>query len=281
MKVTFWGVRGSIAVSGPQVARVGGNTTCVEIEAEGRRLIIDAGTGVRGLGDRLLAEARAADRPVEASLLFTHLHWDHVQGFPFFRPAFVPGTVLDLYGPGGAEGGLESVLDRQMQPPSFPVPLSAMAAAKRFHTVRDGQRLEIGPFEVVVRDTCHPQGALAYRVTAGGRSMCFATDTELGYTPELDEGIVELARGVDLLVHDAQYTPAQYAGADGGPSRRGWGHSSYVDAARAAARAGARAFALFHHDPEHDDATVGRIEADARTLFERSFAAREGVTVAL
>ncbi len=277
MKITFWGVRGSIATAGPQVARVGGNTTCIEVEGPNTRLIIDAGTGIRALGDRLLRRSRASGKPVEASVLFTHLHWDHIQGFPFFAPAFVPTTRLDLYGPAGADGhsSLQDVLTSQMCAPSFPVPLAAMGAKKVFHTAHGGSRFEIGELAITTSDLCHPQGALAYRVECGGKSMVFATDTELGVDDARDDALLTLAEGADLLIHDAQYTEAEYA------TRHGWGHSTYVAAARAARACGASRFALTHHDPEHDDDTIDGIVHDARSIFDASFAAREGVTVRL
>ena len=273
MQVTFHGVRGSIATSGPRFAGIGGNTTCIEVRHGAERLILDAGTGLRGLGDQLLGEARARGRPVKVTLLFSHLHWDHIQGFPFFAPAFVPGTELTLLGP-TEEGGaatLEDALAQQMTPPCFPVPLAAMAADKRFGTLVPGQTLEIGPFTVHARRRHHPQGVLGYRIEAGGKAVCFATD-------ELDPELLALAAGADLLIHDAQYTDAQYAGADG-PCRKGWGHSTYGTACTVAEAAGARRLALFHHDPGHDDRQVEAIEADARSRFMAAFAAREGVTI--
>ncbi|MBM3992483.1 MAG: MBL fold metallo-hydrolase, partial [Planctomycetes bacterium] len=215
MEIRFWGVRGSIAVAGAHVARIGGNTTCVEVEHDGARLIIDAGTGVRALGERL-------GGPVDATFLFTHLHWDHIQGFPFFKPAYMPASRLRLYGPVSERGAtLEEVLAAQMQPPGFPVPLAAMGAEKRFESVAGGASFAVGPFVIRTQALFHPQGSIAYRVEAGGASMCFATDTEIGRDPEVDESLVALARDVDLLIHDAQYTDEEYA------TRRGWGHSTY------------------------------------------------------
>lgn len=278
MQVTFWGVRGSIATSGPRFAGIGGNTTCVEITHRGARLILDAGTGLRGLGDKLLAESRALGRPVQATFLFSHTHWDHIQGFPFFAPAFVPGTELSLYGPRTEEGDLEAALDRQMRPPSFPVPLAAMGAHKRFGAIEPGQTVEIGPFEVTARLLDHPQGVLGYRIEAGGKAVCFATDTEQQSYAEIDPGLLELARNADLLIHDAQYTEPQYRG-EAGPKREGWGHSTYVAACQVAAAAEAKRLALFHHDPGHEDPTVEAIERDARGHFLNAFAARENVTV--
>lgn len=281
MEITFWGVRGSIATSGPQFARIGGNTTCLEVQHDGERLILDAGTGLRGLGEKLIAEARALGRRIKATFLFSHLHWDHIQGFPFFAPGFRPDTELALYGPRDESGlsGLEEALARQMQPPSFPVPLAAMASKKEFFTLQCGDVLGSGPFDVKTRALCHPQGSLGYRIEAGGRSFCFATDVE-HRSDGIDPAILELARGVDLLVYDAQYTVEEYEGRHG-PSRKGWGHSTYVAAAEIARAAGAKNLALFHHDPMHDDALVEAIEREAKAIFPASFAAREGATVRL
>jgi phosphoribosyl 1,2-cyclic phosphodiesterase len=283
MKITLWGVRGSIATSGPEFARVGGDTTCVEVQAAGSRLIVDAGTGVRALGAELLREARALGQPVEATFLFTHLHWDHIQGFPFFAPAFVPGATLALYGPTHADGStLEQVLRRQMQPPSFPVPLEAMAAHKTFGLVAPGDELGVGPFRIQVLALRHPQGSLGYRIEALGRSLCIATDTEHPEDGSVDDSLLELGRDVDLLIHDAQYTQAEYEGqAPCGPSRRGWGHSTHLAAAEAARAARAKRLLLFHHDPTHDDDMVDAIECDAQRHFAACRAARQRACIEL
>jgi phosphoribosyl 1,2-cyclic phosphodiesterase len=282
MHITFWGVRGSIAVAGAAFERTGGHTTCLEIEQDGHRLIIDAGTGVRPLGDKLAAQARALSRPRRVSMLFTHLHWDHIQGFPFFSPAFAPKSEIDLFGPIDDDGvsTVEDVLARQMQPPTFPITLDAMPAKKSFFTLVDGAELEIDDFVVRARALHHPQGSLGYRIERGGRAICFATDTEHPRDGSVDEALLELARDVDLLIHDAQYTEAEYHGRDG-PCRRGWGHSTYVAAARTARAAHARRLLLTHHDPGHDDAMVAAIEREARSLFPACRAARETQPVAL
>lgn len=283
MKITLWGVRGSIATSGPEFARIGGNTTCVEVEAAGARLILDAGTGVRALGDKLVAEARAFGRPIEATFLFSHLHWDHIQGFPFFRPAYLPDAAFELYGPVHEDGStLEQVLARQMQPPTFPVPLSAMPSRRSFATVAPGDELKLGPFRVMARALHHPQGALGFRVEAGSQVLCFATDTEHVAQNEVDEVVRDLARGADLLIHDAQYTDAEYSGAGAaGPPRKGWGHSTYLAAAKLARAAEVKRLLLFHHDPAHDDDLVEAIEGDARLHFAACRAARQGERVEL
>jgi len=277
MRIRFWGVRGSIATSGSEFAKFGGNTTCVEIEAGDQRLIIDAGTGLRPLGEKLSAQARLLGREVSATMLFTHLHWDHIQGFPFFGPAYQPTTELDLYGPLEEDDvtTLADVLTAQMTPPTFPIGLDAMAASKRFHVIGDQDVVELGDLVVRARSLSHPQGSLGYRVDYRGRSLCFATDTEHPSDGSVDEALLDLARGVDLFVCDAQYTEAEYEGRAAGPPRRGWGHSTYVAAARTARAAGARRLVLTHHDPNHDDEVVEAIEHEAQLLFPACRAASE------
>ncbi len=282
MQLTFWGVRGSIATSGPEFSTYGGNTTCLEVTSGDDRIILDAGTGLRALGQKLMAEASQLGAPIRTTFLFSHLHWDHIQGFPFFAPAFLPNTELNLYGPMDENGehSLQDVLSAQMRPPSFPVTLDAMASHKSFHTIRDSDELGTGGFDIRMKALCHPQGSLGFRIEAGGRSLCFATDTEHREDGTVDEALLDLARDVDLLVYDAQYTEDEYAGsATTGPSRKGWGHSTYVAATQIAKACGAARLALFHHDPAHADPMVAAIERDAQSYFPAAFAAREGLTI--
>jgi phosphoribosyl 1,2-cyclic phosphodiesterase len=267
MKVRFWGVRGSVAVSGGDFAATGGNTTCVEVEHEGERLILDGGTGLQALG-------RSLGSPTRATVLFTHVHWDHIQGVPFFAPAYHPDSELTFAG----APGLREALAEQMRPPQFPVSLDALSARLDFLELRPEVALEIGPFRVLPAAMVHPQGVLVYRIEAGGRSMVFATDVEHG--DRLDRRLLTLAEGADLLVHDAQYTAAEYEGRSG-PSRRGWGHSTWEQAVELGAKAGASRLALFHHDPVRTDRQVAGIEAVAGQRRIGTFAAREGGVVAL
>ena len=270
MEVRFWGVRGSVAASGSHVARIGGNTSCVEVTSRGHRLILDAGTGVRGLGEQMMQE-----QDLEATILWSHLHWDHVQGFPFFTPAFVPSAKLNLYGPGahGADS-LREILEKQMMPPSFPVPLAAMHSQMRFNAARPGEAFEIGPFRILPVDLPHPQGCLGYRIEAEGCSFFYATDVELALS-EIPPSIARAMEGVDALCLDAQYTPDEYEGRVG-PSRRGWGHSTMIEAAKIAHAVDARRLFLFHHDPAHNDDTVENMAEEARTWFAAAEPAREG-----
>ncbi len=272
MEIRFWGVRGSIAVSGARYARTGGNTTCVEVVHDGERLILDGGTGLRGLGEAL------GFAPVRATLLFSHLHWDHIQGVPFFTPAFHPDSDLTFAGIARETGCLRDALALQMRPPQFPVGLEMLRGARRFVDLPGMDVHEFGPFRVTPLEQHHPDGVVAYRVEAGGRALVFATDTEHGGAP--DGRLIALTEGADLLVHDAQYTPDEYEGR-AGPPRRGWGHSMWTEAVEVAVRAAASRVALFHHDPARDDDAVAVIEADARRRFAGAFAAREGLAVAL
>lgn len=271
MKVRFWGVRGSIAVSGPDTMRTGGNTSCVEVQHAGERLILDGGTGLRALGDSI------GFRPIRAHLLFSHVHWDHIQGVPFFTPAFHPDAELTFVGASRESGGLRDALARQMKPPQFPIGLDALSAQISWMDLK-AEPIELGPFRVTPVDLQHPDGILAFRIEAGGSSMVYATDVEHG--ARIDKRLVMLSEGADLLVHDAQYTHAEYLG-EGGPPRRGWGHSTWEQAVDVARQAEVGRLALFHHDPRRSDDDVAVIEAQARTRRAHTFAAREGAMVAL
>jgi phosphoribosyl 1,2-cyclic phosphodiesterase len=248
----------------------------VEVTSQGHRLILDAGTGIRALGEGMMREGM----PQRAALFFSHLHWDHVQGFPFFTPAWVPGVELALYGPGanGAQA-LEAVLARQMEPPHFPVPLSAMRSKRSFESALDGRTVEVGPFRVTPFDVPHPQGCLGYRVEADGHTFVYATDVELSVST-LTREVARNMEGADVLCLDAQYTPEEYAGSRGAP-RKGWGHSTMVDAAQVAAAVGARRLMLFHHDPAHNDDMVENMAEEARLHFAASEPAREGKRLVL
>ena len=263
MNVHFWGVRGSVPVSGDRYRETGGSTSCVEVTAADHRLILDAGTGLRALGEQL------GCRPLDLTLVFSHVHWDHIQGFPFFLPAFHPGSRLTLVG----APELAEALNAQMRPPTFPLTLDQIPAALEFKTLRPGCTLELGPFALSAATLSHPDDVLAIRVAAEGRSVVYATDHEHGRT--LDTGLVRFCEGTDLLIHDAQYTEEEYVGA-AGPPRRGWGHSCWDEAVDVARQASVGRLALFHHDPARDDDGVARIEAMAAARLPGTVAAREG-----
>jgi phosphoribosyl 1,2-cyclic phosphodiesterase len=274
LTVRFWGVRGSVPAPGPQTAAVGGNTSCVELRFGDEIIVLDAGTGLRGLGERLVA----AGRPVALSVLFSHVHWDHIQGFPFFPALFRSSTELALYGRPD-EGSLESALARQMTWPSFPVQLDAVPASLRYGSFELERPFAVGSAIVRAARLNHPNGVIAYRIEHDGRAVVYATDTE-HYAERIDEKLLGLAEGADLLIYDAQYTPEEYAGVIGG-SRAGWGHSTWVEGVRLARAAGVGSLVLFHHDPSHDDAAVAAIEQAAQTVLPGTVAAREGLEIHL
>ena len=272
-EVRFWGVRGSIAAPGAETARVGGNTSSVEIRCGETRILLDAGTGLRRLGDSLLAEKK----PISATLLLSHFHWDHIQGLPFFVPAYLPTTTLDIVG-GNVRSSLRDALVHQMTDPVFPVHFDELGGKINTRDARFGDRFDIGDAHVRVGKGNHPGGVLAYRIEHGGKSLVYATDTE--HFACVDPELRAFARGADLLIYDAQYTPEEYSGKIG-RSRVGWGHSTFVAAAELAREADVARLVLFHHDPQRTDDGVDEIEARARLLFTNTVAAREGATITL
>jgi phosphoribosyl 1,2-cyclic phosphodiesterase len=279
MQITFWGVRGSIPTPGPATIQIGGNTSCVEVRAGKAILIFDGGTGLRLLGKKL-----APEMPITAHMFFSHVHWDHIQGFPFFDPAFVAGNVFHHYGGNNVSRTLEETLEGQMDHPNFPVHLGTMGAKMTFRDLSEGEPVEIddgegGKVRVTNARGNHPQGVFAYRVEHGGKAIVYATDTE-HYEGRLDEKLVALARDVEVLIYDSQYTPEEYAGTAGtGGSKKGWGHSTFEEGAKIARLAGARHLVLFHHDPVQSDAAVREKEQRAKALFPEVVAAHEGLVL--
>ncbi|MBS2027297.1 MAG: MBL fold metallo-hydrolase [Deltaproteobacteria bacterium] len=268
MVVRFWGVRGSIAAGGSEFSGVGGNTSCVEVRAGDELLVFDAGTGLRALGAEM--------KPKQGHFFFSHLHWDHIQGFPFFGPAFVPGNHFTLHGPGKGAGQLLAALEKQMSQPTFPVTLDAMGARLDFTEVKDGQVTDIGAARVTARALNHPGGCLGYRVEVGGKSVVYATDFEPLANGDVDPVAVALALHADVLIADAQYTADEYEGRCG-PCRKGWGHNAIHHATALAKAAKVKTLVLFHHDPSHDDIVVQELEEMAKREFAPARAAREGL----
>lgn len=277
MKVRFWGTRGSIASAGPDTARYGGNTSCVEVVGnDGTRLVLDAGTGIRQLGAAMRGETRRVD------VLLSHLHMDHIQGLGFFGPLSDPSVEVHIWGPPSATLDLRARLSRYLSPPLFPVQLRDIASRFELHNAPE-EPVRIGDLEVTATSVVHPGPTVGYRIAQGGIAIAYLPDHEpaLGPRsfPDAEDWTSghELARGVDLLVHDCQYVPEERA------ARIGWGHSSTVETAAFASRAGARQLALFHHDPSHDDAAVdGMVESVAALAPDVAvFGAREGESVSL
>ncbi len=277
MRITFWGVRGSIPTPGPQTAEIGGNTSCVEVRAGKAIVVFDGGTGLRLLGQKLLQEM-----PLTAHIFFSHVHWDHIQGFPFFGPAFIPGNTIHLYGGNNVSRTLEETLAGQMDYPSFPVHLSQMAGKMTFMDMYEGQKLELDDGEggnVLVTTTRgnHPNGVWVYRIEHRGHAAVYATDTE--HYAIVDPKLAGISKNADLLIYDAQYTPEEYAGAAKAMPKCGWGHSTYEEGVKLAKAAGVKKLVLFHHDPAQGDEAVRDKERRARAIFPDCVAAYEGLTL--
>jgi phosphoribosyl 1,2-cyclic phosphodiesterase len=275
MQIKFWGVRGSIPTPGPDTVEFGGNTSCVEVRCGDLILIFDAGTGIRMLGQQLIKEM-----PLEAYLFFSHVHWDHIQGFPFFGPAFVRGNTIHLYGGLNVSRTLEETLAGQMDYPSFPVHLSEMGATMKFRDLYEGQVLEIkDKVRVLNARGNHPNGVYAYRVEYEGKSVVYATDTE--HYSIVDAKLKRLCQGVDVLIYDTMYTPEEYAGEVGGGPKTGWGHSTFVAGVELAKAAQVKKMILFHHDPMQSDEAVREKERRCQALFPNCQAAKEGMIIDL
>src|SRR5438477_6939674 len=284
MHLRFWGTRGSIPTPGPKTAFFGGNTSCVELRTkDGTTLVFDCGTGIRLLGLDMLSRPR----PHRIHLLLGHTHWDHIQGFPFFTPAFLPTSELNIYGSPAFQRSLEDSLSGQMQYAYFPVKLQDLASRIHYKELEEGF-FRIGDVLVETQYLNHTAPTIAYRISNGGATIAYVTDHEPFWKPE--EGIlhhpgdqrhVAFMKGADLVIHDAQYTEDEYR------QRVGWGHSTADYAVDVAMAAGARRVALFHHDPTHDDAAMERLEARAKARAEAAgsrmevFAAREGLELTL
>jgi CheY-like chemotaxis protein/phosphoribosyl 1,2-cyclic phosphodiesterase len=276
MRVRFWGTRGSIATPGPSTNRFGGNTTCVELTSnQGQLLIFDIGTGARQLGIDLIGRGLPT---IRGSILLTHTHWDHIQGFPFFAPLFGAGNEFHVYAPEGGGGSLHQLLAGQMEFRYFPVEIQQLPATIAYHDLAEGPH-EIEGLPVTAQFLHHPAMTLGYRVEADDVAVVVLTDhepfadtlwrsdAEPGHIESiLHEGDRRHARfmaNADLVIHDAQYTPEEY------PAKKTWGHSTYEYVVECAAAAGVRRLALTHHDPTHDDAFVAGIEHRARELAVR------------
>jgi len=272
--IHFWGVRGSIPCPGAETVRYGGNTPCIEMRVGGQRLIFDGGTGLRVLGQYLLGQM-----PVKANLLFTHSHWDHIQGFPFFVPAFIPGNRFHIYGAIAPNGStIEQRLNDQMLHPNFPVPLQIMAAQLEFHDIKIGEVLEFGDVKVNTALLNHPGESVGYRVSWNGYAAAYVTDTE--HLPDkLDDNVLFLAHNADVLIYDATYTDEEYHSPKS--SKVGWGHSTWQEAVKVAKAANAKRLVIFHHDPLHNDDFLDNVGEQVAQHFPNSLMAREGLSIQL
>lgn len=295
MKIKFWGVRGSVPVPGKDTIKFGGNTTCVEIRSSSEDLIIiDAGTGIRLLGIELIKGDFGKGQGT-AHILFTHTHWDHIQGFPFFMPAYIgqrdqggkplegSSNILNLYGASDVDDRLEATLRGQMEHFYFPVDLGYLNAQIKFHPMM-GKAIKIGKVKVSARRLIHPNGVLGYRIEDKGKVFVFATDCEHPSDGSIDANVLELAKNADIFVYDAQYTPEEYDPSKfgrEGPSKIGWGHSTPAEGIRIAKACNVKKLLLTHHDPLHNDDFIVKMVAKAQKEFPNTFAAGEGMIIDL
>ncbi len=299
--VRFWGVRGSYPVPGADTLKYGGNTPCIEVQVGGHTIILDGGTGMILLGRELRRRAVAEGKPISATILFSHTHHDHTQGIPYFEPAYMGSSTLYIFGPRFFQNELSEALSKTMLPPNFPLGLNDLHSLKIIRDIRETEQLFLWPnnpepqlrnifaqplppdAETAVRvdvqkSYAHPQeGVFFYRISYGGHSMVYATDTE-GYIGG-DQRLQEFARGADLLIHDAHYTVQEYL--DPQSSKQGWGHSTPEMAVEVARAAGVRQVALFHLNPTHSDDLLDSVAGHMQETFEGSLVAREGMTIDL
>ena len=276
-KLSFWGVRGSTPTVDPATWRYGGNTPCLELIApDGTQFILDCGTGLRMLGSRWAAPN--GGKAPETQILVTHYHWDHIQGIPFFSPLYVENNEFHFYSFRSKYLGrdsLKQVFEAQMALPYFPVDMSAMNAKRKFKEMDGGDTFKVGENKITARWLNHPQGCLGFRIETPAGTVAYATDNEPG-DPKLDESLRELAAGADIFINDAQFTPEQLE-----TTRKGWGHSTWLEGVKVARHAGAKTLVLFHHDPDSTDRMVDSLLRQAREEFDSVFAASEGMVITL
>jgi phosphoribosyl 1,2-cyclic phosphodiesterase len=283
-KLVFWGVRGSTPTVERDSWRYGGNTACLEFTAPGgTRFILDCGTGLRTLGNQLHTQSGRwakwrGDGGIEAHVLVTHYHWDHIQGIPFFHPFFDPQNRFHFYSFESKYLGRDSlrqVLEAQLAKPYFPVDVNTMEATRYFREVSGGEKWDIDGTHITTAWLNHPQGCLGYRLDTPAGSIVYATDNEPGVA-ECDDNLRQLAQNADVLIYDAQYSPEQLSS-----TRKGWGHSCWLEGVKIARETNAKNLVLFHHDPDSSSRTVDGFLSAARQEFPLTWAAMEGMSIAL
>jgi phosphoribosyl 1,2-cyclic phosphodiesterase len=276
-KLVFWGVRGSTPTLERDTWRYGGNTPCLELTApDGTHFILDCGTGLRSLGKRW-SQAHS-DFGIEAHVLVTHYHWDHIQGIPFFLPFFESQNRFHFYSFQSKFMGpdtLRQVLDSQLASPYFPVDVGMMLSTRSFREVGGGEKWEVEGTRITTAWLNHPQGCLGYRLDTTAGSIVYATDNEPG-VPEFDKNLRQFAQGADVLIYDAQYSPEQVSS-----TRKGWGHSSWLEGVKIARESRVKNLVLFHHNPESPDNVVDGFLSAARQEFPSTWAAAEGMSLTL
>lgn len=258
MKVRIWGTRGSTPISAVDCSTYGGNTTCVSVTSRsGIRVVVDSGTGIRDFGSYLLGHL-----PIELHLLYTHYHWDHIQGFPFFVPAFIPGNTINIYGQTKDDACVREIIEqRLMAPPNFPVPMSVMGAQLNFNELAESGEIEFDEnFKVSYLPLFHPNGVLGFRFEDHGKVFTFLTDIEHSSETVVDDNPLELSKDASVVAYDSQYTPEEYM------TRINWGHSTYVAGLKLVQKANAEKLLMIHHDPSHNDSDLRSMESDAKLM---------------
>ncbi len=273
MQIRFWGVRGTIPTPGPETTRVGGNTSCVEvITSDQQRIIIDAGSGIRLLGKKLQNESSSR---IVSTILISHTHWDHIQGFPFFLPVFGRTNRIVLVGQKRVDRRLEEILAGQFIEPYLPYAYKSLPADLLVKEVQDGETLILGDqTKVQVAELNHPGGSLGFRIENEGAVFAYCSD--VGHDDGLDENVLKLAQGADLLIHDSHFGTMEERN-----RYPDWGHSIWLEAAQVAIEAGVRNLGLFHYSPDLTDEQVEAILEKTREIFPRTILAREGLEVSL
>lgn len=269
-RIIFWGVRGSLPAPGADSIIYGGNTSCVQVQIGDKLIILDAGTGICKLGKTLTEKG---DR-VKGSIFISHLHWDHIQGFPFFLPAYKKGNSFDIYGKRSRDLSFADNMSNLMIDPHFPVSLSNMDAELNFYDVESGQTVELEE-NIIVKTTNnnHPNGCLSYRIEYGDKSCCYITDTE--HYDHIDTNLCDFIEGTDAVIYDSNYTDGEYA------AKKGWGHSTWQEGIKLAKAASAKRLFLFHHDMYRSDKQMEAIEKQANKVWGNCIAAKEGMEVTI
>jgi phosphoribosyl 1,2-cyclic phosphodiesterase len=268
LDLSFWGTRGSIPVSGAAHLRYGGNTSCVSLTSDtGHLYVFDCGSGARQLGEKLLAENKT--NGIDGYIFISHTHWDHIQGFPFFAPFFRPENRFNILGYASQSSQLIDILAGQMKSNYFPVSLYSLPADLGFYALQEHNKmLELDGAKIKTVSLKHPLPSLAYRIDLGGKSVVYATDHEPLHLPDMEQGkplgfdviderLVKLAQGADVLIHDAQYSNDELC------CKVGWGHNTAEIAVDTAVRAGVKTLVLYHHDPSHNDEAIDTLLANA------------------
>ena len=275
--IRFWGVRGSIPTPSPHTVKFGGNTACVEVRCGQDLIILDAGSGLRFLGNHLMNK-----EPIKANVLFSHLHWDHIQGWPFFMPAYSPNNEFILRSHYRNGNSLKKILSAQMSSPVFPVKLQEMKSKLIFRPFKNGENFPIGNAKIQTVPVKHPQKCTAFRIEFHNKVLLYATDIEHQKGKGIDSKILKAAKDVDCLIYDATYTSNEYEGI--GPqevSKKGWGHSTWEEGIRLAKEGNVKQLVLFHHEPNRTDQELITIEKKAQKQFPKTKAAKEGMILHL